>query len=87
MRLNDIDDEQLLGAGLMVLGAGLAASAVIIGLRAADHMAWAASLCGPTSGHCALCLVAGAMAVAAVAAGGAGATVLWSLPLLRPAVR
>ncbi len=58
---DNTQDSRALGAGLIIVGAALALSSIVIGIVAADHMAAvAAALCGPVTGHCLLCVVAAA---------------------------
>lgn len=58
---DNTQDSRALGAGLIILGAALALSSLVVGIVAADHMAAAAAaLCGPVAGHCLLCVVAAA---------------------------
>lgn len=72
MQRDDTQESQILGAALIVSGAILAASGAVCAFAAANHMAMAANLCGPTTGHCILCVVSAAslLAAAATAAGG-----------------
>lgn len=85
MRLSDIHENHLLGGGLVALGLSLGGASAVAGLMAADHMAGAATLCGPVADHCVRCVVAGAMLVAALGASGAGAWLLRSRPALQRA--
>ncbi|WP_292063533.1 hypothetical protein [Brevundimonas sp. UBA7664] len=65
-------DPRTLGVSLIVAGAILAVSSAVCAFAAADHMAVAAALCGPVTGHCILCvlLAANLLASAGAAAGG-----------------
>lgn len=85
MRIQDIQDQQILGATLVVLGLAFGGAAAIAGLLAADHMALTAPMCGPTLGHCIRCVAAVAMLVAAVGVSGAGAWLMKPRPALSPA--
>lgn len=85
MRIQDIQDQQILGAALVVLGLAFGGAAAIAGLLAVDHMALTGPMCGPTLGHCARCVAAVALLVAAVAVSGAGAWLMKPRPALSPA--
>lgn len=85
MRIQDIQDQQILGATLVVLGLAFGGAAAIAGLLAADHMALTAPMCGPTLGHCIRCVAAVALLVAAVGVSGAGAWLMKPRPALSPA--
>ena len=74
--MNEIDERRLLGASLIVLAVALGAASGVATILALDHMAFAASLCGPTSGHCIRCVAAGASLVAALGALAAGLSLL-----------
>ena len=84
MRLSDMDHTRIKGAGLVILGAELAGLAALVGGVAARHMADAANICGPASGHCALCPTAAAILVVAVGVAGFGMAMLRTCPPLRP---
>lgn len=64
MRHSDIHNSQEVGGVLVIVGATLAAAAVVGALAAADHMA-TASLCGPLARHCLLCVASAASLLAA----------------------
>ena len=83
MRLSDMDDARIKGAGLVILGVELVGLAALVGAVAARHMAEAANICGPASGHCALCPTAAAILVAAVGVGGVGMAMFRRCPPLR----
>lgn len=85
MRIHHIQDEQILGAALMVLGLSLGGAAATAGLLAAAHMAQTGPMCGPTLGHCFRCVAAVALLAAALATSGTGAWLLKPRPALRPA--
>ena len=51
MRIQDIQDRQILGAALVVLGLAFGGAAAIAGLLAVDHMALTGPMCGPTLGQ------------------------------------
>lgn len=68
MPLADPTDFKLIGASLLILASALAATAAGFGLRAADHMAMAAELCGPGGTHCLSCGLSASAALAAAAA-------------------
>jgi hypothetical protein len=72
MEHSDTQESRALGVSLLAAGAVLAASAAVCAFAAADHMAVAATLCGPVTGHCLLCtlLAANLLASAGAAAGG-----------------
>lgn len=76
MSISDNSDCHVLGAGLIALGLALAVTAGVWGMLAAQHMAWAASLCGPASGHCLRCVIAATSAVASLATLVAGGLLL-----------
>ncbi len=69
MPIRDMDELKILGGALLSLGLALGIAAAATGLLAADHMAAAVEFCGPTADHCNLCVAAGALVVAALAAG------------------
>jgi hypothetical protein len=73
MRIQDIQDQQILGAALVVLGLALGGAAGVAGVLAFDHMALTGPMCGPTLGHCVRCVAAAALLVAALAVSGTGA--------------
>lgn len=79
--IHDIQERRLLGAALGLLGLSLAAASAVAGLLAAEHMASAAAMCGPTYGHCLWCVAASTLFVAALGASGA------ALSLLQPAIK
>ena len=76
MQIQDIHEQQVLGAALIILGLSLGGSAAVAGILAGDHMAMSAAMCGPTFGHCVRCIAAGTLLVAAIAASGTGAWLL-----------
>lgn len=76
MKIQDIPEQRLLGAALVVLGLSLGGAAGVAGLMAAEHMALTAAMCGPTPGHCVRCVAAASLLVAALGASGAGAWLL-----------
>lgn len=78
MKMQDVQEQQVLGAALVLLGLSLGGAAGVAGVLAAEHMALTAAMCGPTFGHCVRCVAAVALLVAALGASGTGA---W---LLRP---
>jgi hypothetical protein len=61
-----MDELRFLGGALTSLGIGLGIAAAAAGMLAADHMAAAVELCGPTADHCNQCVAAGALIVAAI---------------------
>ena len=69
MMMTDIVERRLLGGGLLVLAASLTALGSALGVVGLAHMANAANLCGPTSGHCVACFGAVASLAAAVVVG------------------
>ena len=69
MPIRDTDELKILGGALLSLCLALGIAAAATGLLAADHMAAAVEFCGPTADHCNLCVAAGALVVAALAAG------------------
>lgn len=77
------DERKLTGGALLVLGGSLGALALALGIRATDHMAAAAALCGPTTGHCLLCFGAVATFVAAFGAGAFATSMLGGVPIVR----
>ena len=76
MRIHNIQDEQVLGAALMVLGLSLGGAAAA--LLATVHMAQTGPMCGPTLGHCFRCVAACALLLAAMSTAGAGASLMTS---------
>ncbi len=85
MRSQDIPENQVLGAALVLLGVSLGAAAAVASLLAFDHMNQAAALCGPVSGHCVRCLVAVALLIAAIGTLGAGVRLMRPVPALQRA--
>jgi hypothetical protein len=85
MQIQDVHEQQVLGAALIILGLSLGGAAAGAGLLAAGHMAANAAMCGPTLGHCVRCIAAGTLLVAAIGASGAGAWLLQPGRVLRPA--
>lgn len=85
MSFQDIHEQQVLGAALIILGLSLGGAAAGAGLLAAEHMATTAAMCGPTFGHCVRCIAAGTLLVAAIGASGAGAWLLRSGRVLQRA--
>lgn len=86
MRIQDIRDEQVLGAALILLGLSLGVAATAAGMLAAAHMAQTGPMCGPTLGHCFRCVAAVALLVAGLASSGAGAWLLKPRPALPAAI-
>jgi hypothetical protein len=86
MRIQDIQDEQLLGAALILLGLSLGGAAAAAGLLAAAHMAQTGPMCGPTLGHCFRCVAAVALLLAALTSSGAGAWLLKPRPAFPAAI-
>ena len=80
MRIQDIQDQQILGAALVVLGLSLGGAAAVAGFLAAEHMALAGPMCGPAFGHCVRCVAAAALLVAALGVSGTGAWLLKPRP-------
>lgn len=76
MKIQDIPEQRLLGAALVVLGLSLGGAAAGAGLLTAEHMAANAAMCGPTLGHCVRCIAAGTLLVAAIGVSGTGAWLL-----------
>lgn len=85
MKMQDIHDRQMLGAALILLGLSLGGAAAVAGVVAAEHMALTAVMCGPTLGHCARCVAAVVLLVAALAASGAGTWLMKPRPALQRA--
>jgi hypothetical protein len=85
MRIQDMQDQQILGAALVVLGLSLGGAAAVAGLLAADHMALTAQMCGPTLGHCIRCVAAVALLTAALGVSGTGAWMMTPRPAPCPA--
>ncbi len=85
MRLQDIPDQQILGAALVVLGMSLGGASAVAGLLAVDHMALTAQICGPTLGHCIRCVAAVALLAAALGVSGTGAWLMRPQSTPRPA--
>ena len=80
MKMQDVQEQQVLGAALVLLGLSLGGAAAVAGVLAADHMALTAAMCGPTFGHCVRCVAAVALLVAALGASGTGAWLLKPRP-------
>lgn len=85
MCIQDIPDQQIRGAALVVLGLALGGAAGVAGLLALDHMALTGPMCGPTLGHCVRCVAATALAVAALGVSGSGAWLMKPRIALSPA--
>ena len=82
MRIQDIHEQQALGAALIVLGFSLGGAAAAASLLALEHMALAVEMCGPTAGHCVSCVAAAALLVATLGTFGAGVRLIQSVPAL-----
>lgn len=80
MARSDTQDPRTLGVALIVAGAILAASAAVCAFAAADHMAVAAPLCGPVTGHCILCALLAVNLLASAGALAGGAALLRARP-------
>lgn len=78
-------DRRTLGVALTVAGAVLAVSAAVCAVAAADHMAVAATLCGPVIGHCSLCGLMAANLLASVGAAVGGVALQRPRPRRQPA--
>lgn len=76
MQRDDTQESQILGGALIVSGALLATSGAVCAFAAANHMAIAANLCGPGTGHCILCIISTASLLAAAASAAAGVAML-----------
>ncbi|WP_396595627.1 hypothetical protein [Brevundimonas sp. R86498] len=74
MKFQNNQERRIVAGGLFVLSSSLAALGAALSAMALDHMAFAASLCGPLAGHCLVCFAAVGTLAAAVAAGLAGAS-------------
>jgi hypothetical protein len=85
MKMQDIQDHQVLGAAFLLLGLSLGGAAAVAGVLAADHMALTGAMCGPTFGHCVRCVAAVSLLVAALGASGTGAWLLKPRPALQRA--
>lgn len=85
MQIQDIQEQRVLGAALIILGLSLGGAAAGAGLLAAEHMAANAAMCGPTLGHCVRCIAAGTLPVAAIGVSGTGAWLLQSRRALQRA--
>jgi len=84
--MHDSDTRQTMaiGAALITLGAMLAAAATASGLAAVSHMTGAASLCGPATSHCILCVVSAASLLASLGVAGAGVLLRRSVRVNQP---
>ena len=80
MEHSDTQDLRTLGVSLITVGAILAVSAAVCAFAAADHMAVAATLCGPVTGHCILCALLAANLLASAGAVAGGVTLLRTHP-------
>jgi len=76
MPASDVQTSKQIGAGLILVGAMLAVAALVAALAAADHMA-AASLCGPLTRHCILCVAAAASLLASSGVIASGVLLRW----------
>lgn len=85
MRIQDIPDQQILGAALVMLGLSLGGAAAVAGLLAVDHMALTPQMCGPTLGHCLRCVAGVALLIAALGISGTGAWMMKPRSALSPA--
>lgn len=61
-------ESRLTGSALLALAASLGSMTVVFGLASADHMAQSVDLCGPQTGHCLSCAIAGSSLLAAAVA-------------------
>lgn len=80
MERSDTRESRTLGVALIVAGAILAASAAVCAFATVEHMAVAATLCGPVTGHCILCALLAANLLASAGAAGGGVTLLRTHP-------
>lgn len=80
MEHSNTQDRRTLGVSLIVAGAVLAVSAAVCAFAAADHMAVAATLCGPVTGHCILCVLMAANLLASAGAAAGGVALLRTHP-------
>lgn len=80
MQRSDTQDSRTLGVSLIASGAMLAASAAVYAFAAANHMAVAATLCGPATSHCILCAVSMASLLASAGVVAAGMALLRAHP-------
>jgi hypothetical protein len=80
MERSDTQESRTLGVSLIAAGAILAPSAAVCALAAVDHMAVAAALCGPVTGHCLLCALLAANLLASAGAAAAGVALLRGRP-------
>lgn len=80
MPMTDDQERKILAGGLMVLACSLGLLTAALAVAALDHMAISASLCGPTSGHCAACFGAIASLVGALGAAATGISLLRANP-------
>lgn len=87
MRNNDTPDSRKLGVYLTMLGGALAALAAGAAFAAFSHMGAAAPVCGPVSGHCVLCVVAGAGLLASLGVIASGVLLMKTPPSPQRAVR
>ena len=85
MRIQDVQEQQILGTALIVLGLSLGGAAAIAGLLAVDHMALTAQMCGPTLGHCGRCVATAGLLFAALGVSGAGVWLMKARSALSPA--
>lgn len=86
MQGSDSHNPAQIGAGLMVFGAILATASIGSALVAVDHMA-GASLCGPVTRHCILCVAAAASLLASSGVFASGALLRWGSPFDQPRAR
>jgi hypothetical protein len=80
MEHSNTQDRRTLGVSLIVAGAVLVVSAAVCAFAAADHMAVAATLCGPVTGHCILCVLMAANLLASAGAAAGGVALLRTHP-------
>jgi len=87
MQRSDAWESRTSGVCLIAFGATLAASAVAGAFAVANHMAVAATLCGPATNHCILCVVSAASLLASAGVSAAGVMLLKGRAALQRAGR
>jgi len=75
MPISDDQERSIMGGGLLLIASSAACLGSALSVEALDHIAFAASLCGPATGHCFACFAALGSLLVALSAGGASAAV------------
>ena len=85
MRHNDTADSASHAVGLIMVGTAVLALSAACALAAADHMAFAAALCGPVARHCILCVASAGSLLASAGVIASGVMLFADRPALQKA--